>query len=134
MPNYTYDCPVCGFWEVQLRMAQLTDERWHDCPGWIGGCLSSLEIIVPAIEALENQRGQSYHPTTGVRLDHGYWNHMVDGPRGDGYFHDRAEYKKWMKKEGLEEAGTGTVKNIIDNVMDQRKKNVTPQTYRPQQE
>jgi hypothetical protein len=121
MPNYTYHCHVCGFWEVQLPMAQLTDERWHDCPGWIGGCLSSLEIIVPAFESLENCGKDMYNPMTGARMEHGYWNHMVNGPRGDGYFHDRAEYKKWMKKENLEEAGPGAVKQIINKVMDQRK-------------
>lgn len=123
MPNYTYDCPICGFWEVQLRIALLTDERWHDCPGWIGGCLSSLEVIVPAIESLENERGRSYHPTTGVRLEQGFHNYMVTGPRGDGHFHDRAEYKTWMKKENLEEAGPGAVKAIINQVMEARKKN-----------
>ena len=125
MPTYTYDCPVCGHFERFLLLKDLKDEVWHDCPGWIGGCLSSLEIIVPYIEPLENCNASSYHPITGKRIEHGFWNHMVDGPRGDGYFPDRAKYKKWMKAEGLEEAGSGTVKNIVDKVMDQRRENAS---------
>jgi len=106
-----------------MRLKDLVDEKWHDCEGFIGGCLSSLEIIVPYIEPLENECGRSYHPMTGERLDHGFWNHLVDGPRGDGYFPDRAKYKKWMKENNLSEGGPGCVKDIARQVKDQRREN-----------
>jgi len=120
MPLYQYSCPICGPFEHFSKVSDQQDDVWHDCPGWIGGCLSTIDIIVCNIEPLENCGKDMHNPMTGAPMDHGYWNHMVSGPRGDGYFHDRAEYKKWMKAENLEEAGPGTAKNIIDKVKSQR--------------
>jgi len=125
VPVYQYTCPVCGPFEKFSKVVDQQDHVWHNCPGFIGGCLSTIDILVCAIEPLENCGKDIYNPMTGARMEHGFWNHMVSGPRGDGYFHDRAEYKKWMKSENLEEAGPGAAKAIINKVMDQRKINGT---------
>lgn len=96
MPLYDFECPDCGRFEFFVKLENFTETL--NCP--VCSSPAKLAIVAPAIEGIENCKGNNC-------LEVGFWNHMVSGPRGDGYFDDRAKYKKWMKSKGYEETSGG---------------------------